>query len=205
MPDPLATPTDLANLLQVDPYTGAELTHVTDLLARASGEIRSAIGQIVTLVEDDTISLPVEELGTELELPELPVVSVSAVAIDDKAVTDYKLIGSKLYRWLGWADRALYWIGQPANVTVTYTHGIATVPEELNTLCCSLAAYAKAQLAATGTLGPMPGVASEAIDDYRRVNTTGDAAIAHVMELPEGTKKRLRAAYGTGAATVSMG
>ncbi|MGH3010162.1 MAG: hypothetical protein ACRDLM_12260 [Gaiellaceae bacterium] len=186
-------------------YTGDELAQVTDLLDRASAEIRSAIGQVVTRVIDETISLPVITNDQTLELPEQPVVSVSAVAIDGAAVTDYKKLGGTLWRWYGWQQHTYFRWTEPAVVTVTYTHGVDTVPKELQTLCLALASAAKAQLLDGETLGDPAGVTGEAIDDYRRNIASGADAVPHVMTLPEGTVNRLRARYGTGAATVSMG
>lgn len=205
MTDPLATPTELSTLLKVDPYTGTELAQVTDLLDKASAEIRAAIGQYITRVDDETIELPVYSRELLLDLPELPVVSVSAALIDGTAVADYKPVGSKLYRRYGWLSDAGCGY-EPSVVTVTYTHGMTEIPEELNTLCLALAAAGKAQIAdGSGTLGPIPGVVSEAIDDYRVQNAGGEDAVPHVMTLPEATIERLRARYGTGVALVSMG
>lgn len=205
-PDPLATPTDLAALLKVDPYAGEELTQVTSLLDRASSEIRSTIGQHVTRVENETITLPAYGREQMLDLPQQPVVSVSAVQIDGVTVTDYKPVGGQLFRRRGWLSTFGTFCDDPSVVTVTYTHGIVGVPEELNTLCCALAAAAKAQIdEGGGTLGPLPGVSTESIDDYRVGFVTGPDAPPHVMTIPEEAAERLRSRYGTGVTLVGMG
>jgi len=120
MADMLATPEDLAALLQLDwaTLTDAEKVSLTMLVeigtAVVQGEVRQRLVQIV----DDTITL----LGTTdswLDLPQRPVTAVASVVVDGQAVTDWQRHGSRLWRSCGWASSAY----EPSTVEVTYTHG----------------------------------------------------------------------------------
>jgi hypothetical protein len=113
----LATADELRTLLKQDetalPDATAEL-----LLKLATGAVRGAVGQTLTLVENDTITL----MGTRdrwLNLPQRPVAAVTAVSLDGEAVTDYKRFGARLWRRDRWAPRC----DEPSEVSVTYTHG----------------------------------------------------------------------------------
>lgn len=187
-----ATPADLTGLLNIPAYTGSQLVQAQMWLDAASGEIRSVLGQDITLVTNTAVLPGVEDYW--LELPQRPVVSVQSVLMDGAAVTDYKLIGFKLYRWWGWQD--LFIIYEPRTITVTYTHGYSVTPPDLVNLCASLASVGMAQ-ASSGTLGPTPGVTAEEIDDYK-VGLNPEAP--PVLTIPPGTVARLRAKYGGGSA-----
>lgn len=190
---PLAVPADLSDLLGVPAYTGTKLAQVTRWLQAASDEIRSVLGQQITRNSTTAILPGVEDYW--LELPQLPVVSVQSVTMNNAPVTDYRLIQNKLYRWFGWQD--LFIIFEPRTVSVAYTHGYVTVPGDLVTLCCSLASVGMAQ-AATGTMGHIPGMTSEAIDDYK---AGWDPAAPPVITIPPATVARLRAKYAGGGVT----
>jgi len=190
---PFAVPSDLSDLLGVSAYTGTKLAQATLWLQAASDEIRSVTGQQITRNSTTAILPGVEDYW--LELPQLPVVSVESVAMDNGPVTDYRLIQNKLYRWYGWQD--LFIIFEPRTVSVAYTHGYATVPGDLVTLCCSLASVGMAQ-AATGTMGHVPGMTDEAIDDYK---VGWDPAAPPVITIPAATIARLRAKYAGGGVT----
>lgn len=188
-----ATPADLSGLLGIAAFTGAKLTQAQMWLDAASAEIRAVVGQDITRQTTTAILPGVEDYW--LDLPQWPVVSVASVVMNGQAVTDYKLIGNRLYRWWGWQD--LFIIYEPRDVTVTYTSGRSVPPADLVTLCASLASVGMAQ-AASGTLGTTPGIGSEAIDDYKVVfNPSGSA---NPIAIPDATAARLRAKYGNGGA-----
>ncbi len=140
-----ATPDDLADYLGRDRFaepTGyRQAVMVLDL---ASGEIRAWTRQTIDLVTDDEVVLAGSWAGA-LVLPEQPVVSVSAVTLNSRALVsgvDYELAAGTLQfssygslhgTWPGsqgsTGREAGFWGGAEATVAVTYTHGFATVPE----------------------------------------------------------------------------
>lgn len=137
------------------------------LLSQATATIQRATRQTLTLVRDDTRTLRSD--GRSLLLPERPIVSVTAVA--GYAPGDWFIRGNALV--LGrpdYGDR--YAVNGPSTdesfrfnvgrwselVTVTYTHGYAVAPADLQGLCVGMVARA---LANPG------GVDRGAIDDYQ--------------------------------------
>lgn len=101
----------------------------------ASAAIRSYTRQTLTLVEDDEVVLR----GTwrdQLDLPEVPVVEVSDITGVDVGVlvaSSWTLVGSGVHRSGGW-------LGPGVALSVTYTHGFATIPDDLVAVCLALAA-----------------------------------------------------------------
>lgn len=119
---PFASASELAVRLGVE-FTSDQTAQANALLDDASNIIRSYVGQAINYVADDTVEL----LGVEepyLNLPETPVISVSAVSVDGTALTtdEYSLVGNRLYRSSGWGD------GVDDLVSVTYTHGHDEIP-----------------------------------------------------------------------------
>lgn len=144
-----ATPEDLELLLGHSLAEGrAEL-----LLDLASGEIRTHLGQYVSLVEDDVLV----RRGTwdsELRLPEQPVTDVSAVEVDGTALTAGQYVslpGGVVQAGFG---------GNGVTVRITYTHGFADGSPQLE-VCRAVALEAAAAAAENPT-----GVVSETIDGY---------------------------------------
>ena len=189
---PLATEADLS-ARGVDT---SNTTLVAAMLAEASAVVREAAGSPISEVAS-TVSLLAPE-GLWLRLPGGPVTAVSAVSVDGDAVTDWTLAEGALYRSSGWRGSRV----DPSLVEVTFTHGYATVPDDVVGLVAALAA-AGVNAAASGGFGSKVGVQSEqeAYDDYSRSTTyvTGDEATAGVMELPSRTVAWLRQRFGGGA------
>lgn len=186
----LATPADLtARGIDINP-TGVS---IPDLLAAASDEIRSAAGVPITRATW-TMAIPGSR-GQWLRLPGQPIVSVATVLIDGIAVTDWKLVGGLLWRERGWQTTCT-----PVNVTATVTGGLLVVPKDLVDLTCSLVGTGIA--AAEDGYESKAGKAYESIDDYRVGYEQGAGQTAGVMELPEATRRRLRARFGGGAGMV---
>jgi hypothetical protein len=100
--------------------------------------------QTLELVEDDEVTL-VGNWSGELELPERPVVSVSAATINDFAI-DYLLrknsliFGTILETWIGPDPDMGEWGGPTATVAVTYTHGFDPIPEAIRIATLMIAA-----------------------------------------------------------------
>lgn len=186
----LATPADLtARGIDINPPG----VSIPDLLAAASAEIRTAAGVPITRATW-TATIPGTR-GQWLQVPGQPVVSVTDVLIDDVEVTDWKLVGGLLWRERGWQTTCT-----PVNVTATITGGLLVAPKDLVDLTCSLVGTGIA--AAEDGYESKAGKAYESIDDYRVGYEQGAGQTAGVMELPEATRRRLRARFGGGAGMV---
>lgn len=171
--DLLATSEDLRAWMQDPDIDEATATVV---LAAASGHVRGAVGQDLSLTWGDTVVLDgVAEQW--LSLPQRPVIAVTAVTINGATVpsADWTLSGSRLYRWAGW-NRVLVMTAStsygraPTLVAVTYDHGYPEIPDDIKGATLAMAA---------DILANPTGLLSENIDDYtwrRSDTTTGTAA-----------------------------
>lgn len=114
------------------------------LLKVASGMIRRYLEQDITqTVNDVELCDPV---GSVVFLRQLPVQSVSLVETSTDGVT-WTTVDPANYTvskrqgivaakpWTG-----VQWGADPESWRVTYSHGYATVPDEINGVCCSIAA-----------------------------------------------------------------
>lgn len=146
----------MADFIDVDDlasYTGNSADDATFAaqaalaIAAASQIIRTWTCQTIDQVTDDEVTLIGG--GWWLCLPEKPVTAV-AVQIDGSPFTGWQLESQVL---LSRTDAACW----PTLVTVTYTHGYATVPDDIKQVCRALAA----RLVANPS-----GMRSEALDDY---------------------------------------
>lgn len=149
-PLPLASPADAARLGYTLP-AGEEM----EKLARASARLRREAGRPISSTTS-TVRRRVE--GGSVMLPGGPITAVSTVVrlAEDGGAT---LTG---WRWDGMEHIHCIplWCG---DVNVTWTHGFATLPDELLELVCSVAV----RLSATeDAAGMEAGIRSEQIDDY---------------------------------------
>lgn len=133
----LATAADLEDYLQTT-FTAAETLQAETLLDHASGIIRRVAGQDFDQVVDDVVTLPASYTSTLL-LPQLPATAVASVVTSGTTLTvdvDYEaVLPAGILRRLKNAKWA-------KSVTVTYTHGFATVPDDLVAICTEMAARA---------------------------------------------------------------
>lgn len=191
MADQLATPQDLASLLQLDytALTAAQQATMLMVVELATAKVQRAAGgqRIVDVTDTAVIDVDPWECDLYLPLPQLPVRSVESVAIDGTAVTDWRLSKQMLYRTAGWRASRV----EPTQVTVAYTHGYPAGSQWL-------------QLARDHTLAlaRMPfenpsGVKSEHIDDYQVSYAEADAR----MQMTEWMRQAIADAYGTSAHT----
>jgi len=158
------TVSDVANLLQIEITAADKIASCARAITEATAAIRNYCHQYIELVTDDTITLDCAG-GTRLFLPELPVVSVSAVVEDDEGLTeddDYKL---GQYGILHRVNRD--WEAGIQIVTITYTHGYATLlPDDIVAVATRAAARAfQAGLKASETDG-VPGISAKSLGDY---------------------------------------
>lgn len=163
---------------------------VNALLASASAGVRDAAGCSIT---EATGTVTLTGDGSRwLTLPGYAITAVSSVQLDDRVITDYRLVNGRLYRSAGWGD-----YDEPSFATVTYAQGLTSAPADIVDLVCSLVA-AGASRAADG-YDPNRGVSSERIDDYQRSFTRGDDEVVSPMTLPANTRAWLAHRFGGGA------
>jgi hypothetical protein len=205
--DQLATPADLASLLQ----QGLDLSTATLLTECATAVVQDAAGgqRIIEVVAD-----PASIMGTSdswLDLPQIPVTAVASVVMDGATLvlgTDYKVFGNRLWGrrgWqanLGWAWNSQpgvnynTWYGpEPSALVVTYTHGYAAGSQQLQLARSAVLSLAK------GAYASPSGAISEKIDDYAITYE----AIAAQMEASPNLKASLRRAYGRRGGLVRIG
>lgn len=135
-----AAPADLAAYLQREPFAaGAETTSAQLALDIATSVVVARTGQTFTAVTGDTVILDAH--GEDVFLPQRPVTAVTAVTTRERGsmVTttrtlnvDYEVRGDRL-RWVGVG----YW---PYEVTVTYSHGYAAIPDDVKGATLAVAA-----------------------------------------------------------------
>lgn len=131
--------------------TDTEQPHLDRLLEMASAKAERYCGRRFARVEDDVIT--VGQLGdAEVYLPSPPVEAVTAVTLGGAA------LATSLYEWSeqGRIGSLAGWWSGP--LTVTYTHGYATIPADV--------ALGVATIVAERFSGPEPGVRSETIAGF---------------------------------------
>lgn len=192
MADMLCTAADLASLYEAT-FTVAQTARATMLIECATAVVQEAAGnqRIVQVVGDTG-----EQMGTTdswLWLPQRPVTAISDVEIDGEALTagtDYKRVGSRLWREDGWAET---WT-EPSVITYVFTHGYASGSQNL-------------QLGRSSALGLVrtvwenpSGATREEIDDY----SVAYEAMAASMDASVHLRRALRRKYGLGAGMVRV-
>lgn len=194
MADQLASPEDLASLLQKDLDTATATLLVEIATAVVQAEVRQRLVEAT-----ETVSL----LGTTdswLDLPQRPVTAVTAVELDGTALTvgapgsggaTYRLLGSRLWRGDGWQ----VYCGEPSTVEVSYTHGYAAGAQKLELA-------RGASLSIIRDWYDNPGAAtSEKIDDYAATYS----AMAARLEGSTHLRAALRREYGRRGGLVRIG
>jgi len=196
MADQLATPADLASLLQQDVDTAT----ATLLLECATAVVQEAAGgQRLLEVVGDTANLT-GLTDSWLDLPQIPVTAVISVTLDGVAVAagtpgsgglTYRRRGNRLWRGGGWQT----YCGEPSDVVVVHTHGYAVGAQQLQLARSSVLSLAKPYY-------PNPsGASSESIDDY----SVTYAAMSAQMEATPIVKAALRKTYGRRAGFTRIG
>jgi len=156
------TVADIEELLQVE-IPAAKQTAAVRAIAEATAVIQNYCRQTIALVEDDEITLD-SAGGTRLVLPETPVIEVSEVVEDDETLTaddDYKLGQHGVLHRIG-----ARWATGIQIVTVTYSHGRETIPEDIAAICVRCAARAYQAGLRAELLSGVPGIASTSLGDY---------------------------------------
>jgi hypothetical protein len=195
MADQLASPEDLASLLQ---RSDLDLSTATLLVEIGTAVVQAEVRQRIVEVTETTSILGTTD--SWLDLPERPVTTVTTVELDGTALTvgvpgsggtTYRVNGSRLWRGDGWQ----VYCGEPSTVEVTYTHGYATGVQKL-------------QLARGAVLGIIrdwydnpSAVTSEKIDDYAATYS----ALAARLEASTHLRNALRRQYGRRGGLVRIG
>jgi hypothetical protein len=194
MADQLATPEDLASLLQQD----LDAATADLLIECATSVVQALVGQRLIQVVNDTITLDLDELddGVHLVLPERPVTAVGTVLIGAQVVTDFtpQMQRARLWRARGWRSYLLGYFNQPTGVTVTYTHGWPAGHQKLQ-----LARQATLSLCSGAYANPA-GATQERIDDY----SVTYAAMSAQMAASEFLTSALRRQYGRPVGSVTL-
>jgi len=115
---PFVSVTDLGILLGQD-LSSSELATIA--IDSSCEMIRSYLGQHLNWVEDDVVTMGGTG-GKALLLPELPIVSISEILVDETVEEDFVYVvkAGLVYRGNG-----TIWPRGVANITVTYSHGYA--------------------------------------------------------------------------------
>ncbi|MFE7869757.1 hypothetical protein ACFUYE_05330 [Micromonospora humida] len=183
MADMLATPEDLASLLERDDL---DLAKATLLVECGTAVVQVAAGgQRIVEVVDDTAVVAAGP-GQWLSLPQWPVRSVASVDYGGTPLAvgpaGYRSHGSRLWRRCGWSDCP----GDLVQVTVVYSHGYAEGAQEL-------------QFARGAVLGLIrdvvdnpAGLRSEQLDDWSATYS----ALSAQMDGTPALRAALRRQYG---------
>lgn len=158
------TVADVASFLQREISDAGQVTSCERAIAEATAAIKNWCHQEIELVAGDVVAFDVGPGRRKLFLPELPVVSVASVVEDGEILTgdeEYQLGNyGILYRV------SAYWASGIQIVTVTYSHGYATLPDDVVGVCVRAAARAfQAGLRSADSEG-VPGVQAKSLGDY---------------------------------------
>lgn len=193
MADQLATPADLASLVQgdVDTATATLVIEACTAVVQAAAD-----GQRIVQVTNETASI-VGTTGQYLRLPQWPVTAIASVTLDGVALTagaagsgssTYRLVGDRLWRGCGWQT----YCGEPSQVGFVYTHGYATGDQKLQLARGTVLSLGR------GLLMNPSGVTSEKIDDYAVAYEKASEA----LDASPALKALIRKQYGRRAAMV---
>lgn len=189
---PLATVADLT-ARNID---ASNVALANTMLEVASTEVRGAAGSPI-LQTTSTVTLSGWRCEQYLRLPGPPVQSVATVLLDGSSVTDWRLTEGRLWRCSGWGvDHG------PAEVQATFTHGLPVVPADIVDLVCSYTASGMNAAVGAG-YAASPNLIAERDGDYSVTYARGAEAVATVMQISEGTRRRLRARFGASAGMVT--
>lgn len=136
----------------------------TAAIAAASAAIQNYCRQRIEQVAADVLTLTVEAHRSVIVLPEQPVTAVASVVEDGTTLT----VGTD-YRWTAaglLVRQSRAWNSGWQEVVVTYTHGYATIPDDLKAVCIRAAARAYQAGLRASAAGGIAGIQSEQLPDY---------------------------------------
>jgi len=155
---------DIEDFLQIE-ITEEQAPAATRAIDAATEAIKNYCHQEIELVEDDEITLDCWG-GQRLFLPQVPVVSVSEVVEDGDTLTagsdeDYQLGQYGILYRVG-----KNWASGVQIVTVTYTHGYETIPDDVVDVCTRAASRAYQAGLRASEMDGVPGIVSKSLGDF---------------------------------------
>ena len=158
-----ATVQDIEAFLQIEITTPAQVLSAQRALTEASAAIRNYTRQYLEQVDDEVITL--DSLGgSRLFLPELPVLEITKVIEDGVTLTqgvDYKLGQHGILHRTGQR-----WSTGIQNITITYSHGFADIPDDIVAICTRAASRAYQAGVRSADSDGLMGVASKSLGDF---------------------------------------
>jgi hypothetical protein len=160
------TVANVEDLLQVEISDADKVDAVERAITAATAAIRNYCHQYLEQVEDDVYTFDLFAPVWNLVLPEMPVVSVASVVEDDETLTegsdeDYVVMNYGQIRRIG-----SRWETGPQIVVVTYTHGYATIPDDIVDVCTRAASRAYQAGLLASEMEAVPGIESKSLGDF---------------------------------------
>lgn len=176
MPDFCAV-SDVENLLQITIAGDDDKEAACEqAIERASEAIRNYTCQQIDYVADEAIVLDVWAPRWNLVLPELPVEDVDSVVEDGTTLEEGDDEDYVLAQYGQLIRRGRRWKVGPQIVTVVYTHGYETIPEDIADVCTALAARRYQLGLQTAEMEGVP-VESKSIGDFSVSYAVGSGGI----------------------------
>lgn len=169
---------DLEAFLQVT--IGTPNVPATAAITAASAAIQNYCRQRIEQVANDALTLTVEPYRSVIHLPETPVTAVASVVEDGTTL----VVGTG-YRWTSaglLVRQAGAWNSGWQEVVVTYTHGYATIPDDIKAVCVRAASRAYQSGLRASASGGIAGIQSEQLPDYS-VSFTPETASGQASSL----------------------
>jgi hypothetical protein len=169
---------DVEELLQIEISDADKIDSCERAIEEATAAIKNYCHQTIEEVEDDEYTFDIEiSRRKKLFLPELPVTSVASVVEDGTALTegddeDYQLGNDGVLHRID--D---YWARGVQIVSVTYTHGYATIPDDVVGVCTRAAARAYQAGLRSSESDAVPGVESKSIGDFSVSYSSGAGGV----------------------------
>lgn len=181
----------------------SETAVVGRLIRSASAAVCRAAGAPI-IQATSTVQLAAFD-GQLLRLPGLPIQSIQSIVsvANGSDITDWIPVSAGAYRRDGWGASDVPGLEGPQLIEVTYTHGLATTPDDIAELVVSIV-IAGLDAYRSGDLGLNNGrFASVAVDDFKESYATGlEVEAVTPMTLPSRTRNWLAAQFGNGAQVV---
>lgn len=157
---------DVENMLQIQITDADQTSSCERAITEATAAIKNYCNQYLERVIEEEITLDIWAPRWNLVLPEMPVISVANVVEDGEELTEGSDEDYVLANYGQLIRRGARWAVGPQIVTVIYTHGYETIPDDIVAVCARAASRVfQAGLRAAGEEG-VPGVASKSLGDF---------------------------------------
>ncbi len=171
------TVAQVAEFLQIEIATAAQIAACERAIAGATAAIRGYCRQHLELVADEALALDVWTPIYNLILPELPVITVASVVEDGVTLTAGSDADYVLAQYGVLVRRGAHWKVGPQNVVITYSHGYAVLPAIIGDVCTRAASRAyQAGLRAADDHG-VPGLAGKTLSDFSVTYSSGAGGV----------------------------